>query len=372
MTIYWLLLLLSFVLWKTSTGKDHRLRTEYAYMERIRSKKAWPVVVLFAVLTFFCGLRSGIADTGAYIHMFKNFPVGLDNIVWEEVERDKGFYLLSVLYKTYISTDYQGWLFLIAMIGCVATGIGIKRYASDAGFSGFLFIATTMFTYLLNGIRQYVCISILFAITSYIQQRKFFKYAIWVLLLSTIHNSAIIMIPAYFLARTRPWSISTVLIIAGGAIMGYWFDAFFPMVESMLEETSYSDYANLLEDGQGGNIFRLLIAAVPVVLSYICRQQIYETKDRFIPIAVNMSIINLALYFIATFTSGMTVGRMTAYFDIYNIVLLPWLINSLPSMRDRKTIRDCAVVAYVAFFYYQMVMTWNLPYESEVLNLFIY
>ncbi len=372
MKLYWFFLFLSLGVWYFTAKQDRRYG-ELRYSNAVRKKHSLAATVMFGILTFFCGLRSGIADTGIYIHLFKNYPIGLDNIVWENVDKDKGFYFLSVLYKTYVSDDYHGWLFIITLVSAIAVATAFKRYASEFGFSCFLFIGTTMFTYLVNGVRQFICVSILFALSYCLMERRFWRYLIWVLLLSTIHNSAIIMIPVYFLVKAKPWNIQTLLIVIGAAVLGTQFDRFFPMLETVLEETSYANYTEVIQEGVGSSIFRLLIAAVPVVLSFLCRWQIRTTGDTLIPIATNMSIINFALYIIATFTSGMTVGRLTTYFDIYNLILLPWLINRVAKGQMRDLIKICAVLCYILFFYYQMVVTWgSLPYESDILNLFIY
>lgn len=46
---------------------------------------------LFAVVIFFCGLRSGIADTGTYIQMFKGYPSSISGMDLKSVNKDKGF-----------------------------------------------------------------------------------------------------------------------------------------------------------------------------------------------------------------------------------------------------------------------------------------
>ena len=161
-------------------------------------------------------------------------------------------------------------------------------------------------------------------------------------------------------------------LILGALGIGMGFDMLSPVVDTAMQDSVYSEYSALLQDGTVVNIFRLLIAAVPVVISFLCRKQIGRTQDKMIPIATNMSIINFALYIVASFTSGMSIGRLTIYFDVYNLILMPWLINNVASGKDKGTLRACLILGYVAFFYFQMALTWNLPYESNFLGLHIY
>ena len=58
--------------------------------------------------------------------------------------------------------------------------------------------------------------------------------------------------------------------------------------------------------------------------------------------------------------------------DIYNVLLLPGLIDHIFEQKSAQLVKGVCIVAYFIFFYYQMVITWNLPYESDILNLFIY
>lgn len=87
---------------------------------RYQRKAYWSqAIIFFAVVIFFCGLRSGIADTGTYIQMFKGYPSSISGMDLKSVNKDKGFFVISVLFKQFISNDFHGWLFLITLISGV-------------------------------------------------------------------------------------------------------------------------------------------------------------------------------------------------------------------------------------------------------------
>lgn len=56
-----------------------------------------------------------------------------------------------------------------------------------------------------NGMRQWIASIILFWAIKYIWNDNFIKYFICVILASTIHISALIMIPVYFIVKERPF-----------------------------------------------------------------------------------------------------------------------------------------------------------------------
>ena len=120
--------------------------------------------ISFSAVVIFAGLRTHVADTTAYINMFNEWPVGFSDISTLIKDSDNpGFILLGVFIKTYISTDYTVWLFIIATITGICMMIGFYRYSSNFALSSFLFIATCNFTWMFNGMRQFLVASILFA-----------------------------------------------------------------------------------------------------------------------------------------------------------------------------------------------------------------
>lgn len=371
MIIYWGFLILSLLIYMWSE-RNYKI-IDFGYTVEKRATVAQGVL-FFGIICFFCGLRSGIADTGTYINMFKEYPSDL-TVATQLLPtiKDKGFYLFSVFYKQYISQDYHGWLFLIAFVSCYATMKAFRRYSSEFGLSCFLFIATAMFTYLVNGIRQYIVVSILFACSHWITERKYLKFIIVTLICSTIHASAIIFIPVLFLINSKPWSFRMILLVAITIVLGLKFDLSMTVLENSLEGTVYDNYVSYIaNEGVGSNIIRLVLAALPVIMAFLEKSTIERQGTPFIKQAVNMSIINFCVYFIGTFTSGMALARLATYFDIYNMVLLPWLVDHYGTGASRKTMKMAMIVLYIIYFWYQMTVAWSVPYESDILGLYIY
>lgn len=371
MIIYWGFLVLSLLV-HVWVQRDHYI-VDLGYTVEKRATLSQGFL-FFGVLCFFCGLRSGIADTGTYIQTFNGYPSDL-SIAMESLStvKDKGFYLFSVFYKQFISQDYHGWLFLIALVSCYATMKAFRRYSSEFGLSCFLFIATALFTYLINGMRQYIVISILLACSHWITEKKYLKYIVLILLMSTIHASAIIFIPVLFLVNSKPWSFRMILLLAITIAMGSNFDLSMSVLENSLEGTAYDNYVGYIaNEGVGGHIIRLVLAALPVGLAFLEKNTIEQEGTPFINLAVNMSTINFCIYIIGTITSGMAMARLATYFDIYNVILLPWLIEHYGTGTSRKTMRTAMILLYIIYFWYQMTVAWSVPYESDILGLYIY
>lgn len=367
MNIYWSFLILSLFICYWYAG-SFRLVDVGDHLEK-RGKKiqGW---VFFAPIIFFTGFRSYVGDTATYIATFQYvYPDNLQLLDFENL-KDAGFVILSVLYKQFISTNYVGWLLIISVISCVATMKGFLHYSEDFGMTCFLFIATTTFTYLLNGMRQYICIAILFACTYMVLQRRYIAFSLLVLLLSTIHQSAIIFLLVIPMVNSKPWSVRMTLVTLAGIIFALGFDTLFPAVSTVLENTQYEGYVDYINtSGVGSNIIRLFIAIIPVWMAFYGRKIVEREADRFIKLSVNMSVINMCVYMVATVSSGMAVGRVAAYFDIYNLVLLPWLINHVFKGSTRAMVKTACFGVYIVYFWFQMVVTWHISYGSDFLGI---
>jgi len=330
--------------------------------------------ITFSVIIFFAGLRSGVADTWTYIDMFKEYPLWPDahKFITDPSAREPGFRIFSVLIKTYISHDYQSWLFIIASISGICIMYPLYKYSCNYGMSVFLFMVSCQFTWLLNGMRQFLVAAILFACTPLILNKKPVPYIIIVLILSTFHKSVLIMIPAYFIVDSEPWSKSSMLFIACIILAMMFTSQFTGLLDTVVEN---SDYATSIGEFKGNDDgtspIRILVESIPIIIAFIYRDRIKEKLTPIIKISINMSLISSGLYIISKIAkSGVLLGRLPIYFSLYNLLLLPWLINNTFEKNERRLINFFMIICYLGFFYYQMKIAWNgFGYISSILKI---
>ncbi len=355
----------AFIVWVMDIYSPRRIKIGNRTEERTTWGRA---ALFFAVVTFFVGLRGVIADTTVYIGMFDGWPSELALLDVEAIEKDKGFTILGVLFKQFISDDHSVWLMFIAIISMLFVIVPLYKHSSCFGFAAFLFIATTDFTWLMNGMRQFIAASALFFLMDWIVDKKFIKFAIATLLLSTIHGSAIMMLPIYFVVQGKPWSKRMWISILGCVVLLFAFDSLLPAFGEALSDTQYEGYIDYMSSDGGGNIIRALIALVPVGIAFYKRDEVAILNDKRINLAVNMSVFNFFCMLLAAVSSGIFMGRLYIYFELYNLMLLPWLLKNTFKGQTRQIMTVSCIVAYVILFYYQMVLTWNYVYNSQVLN----
>ncbi|WP_337814350.1 EpsG family protein [Intestinibacter sp.] len=331
-------------------------------------------LITFSVIIFFASLRSSVADTGAYISMFKSYPSDLsqiDGLLNGVAKRYPGFLVLTVLLKKFTS-DYNVWLTIIAVISGICVMIPLYKYSSNFGVSAFLFMASCQFSWMFNGMRQFLVASIIFACTGLVLRRKFIPYAIIVCLLSTIHTSALILIPMYFIVTGEPWNKRTMLFVGAIVLAVLFTSKFTGMLEDVVENTDYAtSMEEFKETDDGTSIMRIAVESVPVIIAFVYRNRIKDKLTPIIKLSINMSLVASGLYVISKIArSGIMLGRLPIYFSMYNLILLPWLIKNIFNKEEKRLVYYIMVVLYIAFFYYQMVVAWDgFGYASKILNL---
>ena len=100
-----------------------------------------------------------------------------------------------------ISTDPQILIFTVALITNILNVIVFNKYRSYLELQVYIYITSGYYIVTMNGIRQCLAASILFICTPLITNGKFKTYALCVILISTIHQSALMFIPIYFVVR---------------------------------------------------------------------------------------------------------------------------------------------------------------------------
>lgn len=339
--------------------------------DNVRREDLTLLALVFGLIIFFMGMRGRVADTGAYINSYKNLPDNIQEFRWDQEGKDIFFNYLSCLFKSVTKASYQPWLFTIALISGGAVARGIYKYSDYAWLSCYLFVATTEFTYMLNGMRQFIAISILFCNADLIVERKYLRFILLTALLAQIHASAWFMLLLIPLANFKPWSIWMFVIIGAGCVFALNFESFAGTMDSMLENTQYEGMAEKIVNGSGSNALRFLVSAAPPIIAFLARDKIAEENNKMLNLLINCSVMAMVTMFISTFTFGIIVGRVVAYFNIFNVALLPWLVTNVFERKNRRMVIFALVILYGIYFYYQMCVAWHMFYRSDVLGLFL-
>ncbi|PAV31554.1 capsular biosynthesis protein [Virgibacillus profundi] len=310
------------------------------------------------VLVLISGLRSNIGDTFNYINIFEE-----NDFTWEYVlsEKDIGFGILQMFLKNYISQDPQVMIFTTALITNLIIILVLYNYSRLIELSLYVYITGGLFLVSMNGIRQVLAAAITFAAIKYLINGSFIKYAIIIVLASFFHQSALILLPIYFLVRFKAWSKATVALVMLSVVAVIGYEQFSSLLFTALEDTQYAAYDSFAEGG--ANILRVAVEGAPIIFAYLGREklkQIFPNSD-FI---VNMALIGFVFMVIAT--QQWIFARISIYFQLYQLILIAW-IPKLFREKDQKLIYFGILICYFAYYYYESVISLNIVYRSDFL-----
>lgn len=371
MVLYWNIFAWSFLiaaLWRVFPR--YQLLDSGMYEKRAN---IFIAVLTFGIIIFFAGLRSGIADTATYIYFFNSLQENTLDVLFDSGgAKDKGFTLFTYIIKLSVSDDFHVWLFIIALLSGLAVMLPLYKHSPMFELSTFLFIATSDFTWMLNGMRQFIAISLLFAAIDLIVKKKTKTYLLIILLLSTIHGSAIFLLPFCFICHFRPWSLKILITICIFMAASLFANQALSMGEVLLEGTQYAGYTNAVAEIEGSSSFRLIVAGVPLLLALYKKRKALELNDKLLNVCINMSTFNFGFMLVSTAVGGIFVGRLAAYFGIYNLLLYPLMLTKLFNKSERVILYVGIICCYIVWFYYQMVVTWKMYYISDILDLYLF
>lgn len=328
--------------------------------------KFWIYLPMLYII-FWTGIRTQFVDTAAYISTYSDIPAAsFQSIIGyaKSYGKDQLFYFAAGVFKYVFGANYHYWLFAIALLCGLCVVRQIYRHSDSPFFALFLFMSMSVFTWLMNGIRQFIVISILFALSDWlIDKRKRWGYILVVLLLSLVHSSALYALPFIVIVMlSKPWDWKMILLAVVIAIAITHADQFV----DVLTETVAQDYAETFDESAGSNIIRAVVAFVPVIISFAGRRIIRATDDKYLNLCVNMSLVCALLYALSSYTNGILVGRMPMYFQVYNLLLLPWLIKHCFAPYDRRALSIICIGCYLVYFIYQATIAGNYYYASDL------
>lgn len=325
-----------------------------------------PIAVILPIVFFtvFVALRKTVGDTYYYMHSFN--LMGDDNPVTIDLFFGSMFNFFQNIIRNL--TDDPQWLIAFSAVFSIPVPfIILYKYCPRFEMAIFMFVAFSYLGGAMNGMRQYMAASIVLLATKYLFSEKktdFIKYAVIILLAYCMHNSAIIMLPLYFVIRRRAWQTSSFLLILGSVVGVVIFDAILPTFLSALEQTDYSIYAEngWFTSGQegGSSLIRAMFIAYPLVIAYLNRERL-KMLGRKGDILVNIMFIDVAIYIIAMY--NWIFARLAIYLAIYFIIFTVWVINYAVRPKDRSVYVFVTVLVY--FLYSRMDSFMIALYQSD-------
>lgn len=306
-------------------------------------------------LVLVSGFRNNIGDTYFYMHAFTVTDFNWGNV---QDSQNIGFSTLQMILKMY-TNDPQVLIFITALITNILIVAVLYKYSRMIELSLYVYIASGMYLVSMNGVRQYLTAAIIFAATKYILDGNWKKYFLIVLFASTFHQSALVLIPIYFVIRRKAWSAITFILLFFAVLIVIGFNQFAEVLFATIGDTQYGHYKDFKEGG--ANILRVAVDAIPLILAYVGRHKLREIFPESDYI-VNMALLGLVFMIIST--QNWIFARFSIYFGLYHLILISWVIK-LFKEKDQKLIYYAVILCYFVYFVYEHIITLGIVYKSS-------
>ena len=334
--------------------------------ERVRWK-ILPAILLVLPYIIWAGFRGvGFGDTYAYQQAFLKAPTSFGGVgeYLSQYSKDQGFYFFNALVKIILCQSPEVYFLLLAAIQLLIIAFVCRRLSVDYWLSIFLFVASTDYvSWMFNGIRQFTAAVIIFGATELIIRKKYIPSVLLILLASTMHQSALIMLPVIFLIQGKAFNKKTVICVLLSVTALTFIDQFTDFLSSALADTQYknvvSDWKSFNDDGT--NPLRVLVYAMPTLIGLYGYRKIRAADDPIINLGIGAGLVSTCISILSIATSGIFLGRLPIYVSLWsNLIVLPWEIKNVFSEKNAVFVKAACVLLYCAFFYYQMHFTWAM------------
>lgn len=229
------------------------------------------------------------------------------------------------------------WLFffLFASITYFLIFYSCYKYSVNPIFSFFIYFCVYYFDSL-GIIRQALAVSIILYGFDYIRKRLFLRYLLFVIIASLFHKTAIISLFFYFIYKMN-LKLMLVLSLLLLLMLNY---IYYFLFENDIMKFYFTAYDNF-SGGDKVKIFNIIVYFLLLFISK-CNHTYKKAEGLF-------SLVFLGLVLPFTF-GGHLGGRVSAYFLIFNIILIPVvLIKS--NIYLKLTFIMLFVVYYIVFLY---------------------
>jgi len=336
---------------------------------------------IFQALFLICGctelfivsgfrLNTGM-DYPAYVRFF-NGLIGKSVAELAKQRMEKGYVLLN-RYIQLFTNDFRALFIIVALIVSVILGVILYKYCKNPSLGLLTFYLLGFYFNSMNFVRAMLAALIILFAYKYIKDKQFLRFTAIILLASTFHLSALLMIPFYFILNIK-FNYITLGIFSffGGLIFLFSTD-----ILELVTKYVYTIYSpeTSFQIFKGIPIAYSLFIFIILLCSVLLKKDI-EQKSGWGTILIWTIFFDFYFGFIGFKHS--ILSRFALYFGpIMALILVPFIIrltlSKIKNKSDEKIIYKirtyfCLIavsLSSAAFFAYSMYGNYNnvIPHE---------
>ena len=271
-------------------------------------------------------------------------------------------YIGCNIFISFITSNRYVFILLYTLIIYYLFYLSIKDYCVNYTFGMILFMSL-MFFFTFTYLRQMVGVGFAWFAIRYVYKKELYKFIICVLVAASFHNSAIILVPLYFLPIKRFSQRSIIIIMSLCLALGLsggpsaLFSLYGDVTDMQYRTDSYAEQ-------EIGFRYEYIIEAL-VFLYFILKNYslIPTTKKNIVLLNTSLGFCAILLLFVLSLNGG----RLGWYYLIGIISTLSLIAKNVK--RDSSTNRVIFIICFLLFF--RILYYWGFllsPYKTFLTN----
>ena len=271
-------------------------------------------------------------------------------------------YIGSNILISFITSNRYVFILLYTFIIYYLFYLSLKEYCVNYTFGMILFMSL-MFFFTFTYLRQMVGVGFAWFAIRYVYKKELSKFIICVLVAASFHNSAIILVPLYFLPIKRFSQRSIIIIMSLCLALGLsggpsaLFSLYGDVTDMQYRTDSYAEQ-------EIGFRYEYIIEAL-VFLYLILKNYsiISDTKKNIVLLNTSLGFCAILLLFVQSLNGG----RLGWYYLIGVISTLSLIANNVKS--NNQTRKIIPIICFLLFF--RIVYYWGVmlsPYKTFFTN----
>jgi len=310
--------------------------------KKLKKGKSIYIIVVSIQLFFILALRGFTVgdDLDSYIAYYK--IIGQMSLTVNFMELEKGYVLYNSILG-HLSPDPRFFFIVTSAILVVGISKFIHDYSKTPWLSYFLFITLGFYAIDFGLLRQALAIIIVINGFKYVENRKFWKFGMSIVLATLFHTTAIFGILIYFL-RYFKFTIPNILAVL--SCSGFIYILRRQIIAFFLPFAS-NDYSQLLVSGEGYGML-LTLSMITIFSIFFGKKMI--VKEEYITFQFYVLLTSIVLQLLATGFS--LFSRIVYYFSIIIIIFIPEIIEGQTDKKLKWIGTICIVVLCSVFYIY--------------------
>jgi len=287
-------------------------------------------------LTVISAIRYDVGYDYSYIYspiyqkVMSNNIFNLTKYNWEKT------FIILCKSISYFSNNYHT-LFIVTSILIVALYmIFYYKYSANIYISVFMFLCFGLYYCSLDFVRQSLAAAVFMFSFEFIKKRQFTKYMIITLLAMSIHFSAILMIPMYFISYIRINKFTApIYIICLATVYNYSLE-----ILKLVTKFFYSNYDPLKSKYMTASFEPMFMvpSIIIFIIAFIIQKKLTEI-DKGNYILVNYAFFNM--FFMVLGSKHSILDRLTLYFEPTVMLIIPIALQLIK--QNKLSFSNCSV-----------------------------